>query len=87
MLNGKAKLGVPLEVDVEGDAKVDLGASAGLSGAVVSLTDPYPKADFAPVLGKGAGIVVPKAFDNPILVLDPPKLVFGTGKNYHHLKG
>ena len=87
MLNGKANLGVSLEVDAESHAKVDLGASSGLSDAVVSLIDPYPKADFAPVLGKGARIVVPKAFDNPILVLDPPKLVFGTGKNHHHLKG
>ena len=68
-------------------AKVDLGASSGLSDAVVSLVDPYPKADFAPVLVEGAGIVVPKAFDNPILVPDPPKLVFGTGKNHRHLKG
>ena len=87
MLNGKANLGVSLEVDAEIHAKVDLGASSGLSDAVVSSVDPYPKADFAPVLVEGAGIVVPKAFDNPILVPDPPKLVFGTEKNHRHLKG
>ena len=33
MLNEKAELGISLEVDAEGHAKVDLGASAGLSGA------------------------------------------------------
>ena len=87
MLNGKANLGVSLEVDAESHAKVDLEASSGLSDAVVSLVDPYAKADFAPVLVEGAGIVVPKAFDNPILVPDTPKLVFGTGKNHRHLKG
>ena len=87
MLNEKAELGVPLEVDAEGHAKVDLGASAGLSDAVVSLVDPYPKANFAPVLGEEAGIVVPKEFDDPMLIPNPPKPVFGTGKNHHHLKG
>ena len=76
-LNEKAELGVPLEVDAEDHAKVDLGASAGLSDAVASLVDPKPKADFVPVLGEGAGIVVPKAFDDPVFVPNPPKLVFG----------
>ena len=87
MLNEKAELGVPLEVDAEGHAKVDLGASAGLSDAVVSLVDPYPKANFVPVLGEEAGIVVPKEFNDPMPVPNPPKPVFGTGKNNHHLKG
>ena len=87
MLNGKAELGAPLEVDAEGHAKVDLGASAGLSNAVVSLVDAYPKADFVPVLVEGAGIVVPKEFDDPMFVPNPPKPVFGTGKNHHHLNG
>ena len=87
MLNGKADLGVSLEVDAEGHRKIDLEASARLSDAVVSLVDPYPKADFMPVLGEGAGIVVPKAFDNPMLVPNPPRPIFCTGKNHHHLKG
>ena len=87
MLNGKAKLGVSLEVDEEGYGKIDLGASARLSDAVVSLVDPYPKADVMPVLGEGAGIVIPKAFDNPMLVPNPPRPVFDTGKDHRHLKG
>ena len=87
VLNGEAELGVPLEVDAEGHAKVDLGTSAGLSDTVVSLVDLYPKADFVPVLGEEAGIVVPKEFDDPMFVPNPPKPVFGTGKNHHHLKG
>ena len=52
MLNEKAELGVPLEVDAEGHAKVDLGASAGLSDAVVPLMNPYPKANSCQCLGK-----------------------------------
>ena len=87
MLDGKANLDVSLEVDAESHAKVDLGASFGLSDAVVSLVDPYPKAKFVPVLGEEAGIVVPKEFDDPMLVPNPPKPVFGTGKNHHRLKG
>ena len=87
MLNEKAELGALLEVDAEGHAKVDLGASAGLSDAVVSLVDPYPKANFVPVLGEEAGIVVPKEFDDPMFVPNPPKPVFSTGKGHHHLKG
>ena len=78
MLNEKVELDAPLEVDdVEGHAKVDLGVSAGLSDAVVPLVDTYPKADFVPVLGEAAGVVVPKAFDDPALVPNPPKPVFG----------
>ena len=80
MLNGEAELGAPLEVDAEGHAKVDLGTSAGLSDTVVSLVDPYPKANFVPVLGEEAGIVVPKEFDNLMLAPNPPRPVFGTGR-------
>ena len=40
-----------------------------------------------PVFGKEADVVVPKAFDNPMLVPNPLKPVFGTGKDHHHLKG
>ena len=35
-LNGKAELGIPFEVDAEGNTKVDLGATVGLSDTVVS---------------------------------------------------
>ena len=77
MLNGEAESGVLLEA----------GASAGLSDTVVSLVDPYPKADFVPVLGEEAGIVVPKEFDNLMLVPNPPRPVFGTGKDHRQLKG
>ena len=87
VLNGKAELGAPLEVDAEGHAKVDQGASAGLSDTVVSLVDPYPKANLVPVLGEEAGIVVPKEFDNLMLVPNPPRPVFGTGKDHRQLKG
>ena len=62
-------------------------SSSRLSDVVVSLVDPYPKADFVPVLGEEAGIVVPKEFDNLMLVPNPPRPVFGTGKDHRHLKG
>ena len=78
MLNENVELDAPLEVDdAEGHVKVDLGVSAGLSDAVVPLVDTYPKAVFVPVLGEAAGVVVPKAFDDPALVPNPPKPVFG----------
>lgn len=50
-----------------------MGASAGLSDAVLV---PNPNV-FVPVLGEAAGVVLPKAFDDPVLAPKPPKPVLG----------